>query len=793
MDIKELNLRPQHEVALRKKKINTAESLIRHQPLHFYDFTKRYPLEITDARTKELIEKNRPFAMIGKVVSFKTSTVNHARMVSIKVEDEATRDELNKRPGNTLTVNVIGLDLFKQKVIDTSAKWLKDLEIEIPMGIDELCPLRDDAKVNASCLKKIAYMNENTPTISDFMSLKTGGKDGWSSARVSDIADTDMAGFVRKYTDTNTLFISTLKWYARGLKLSYAIKKALIDDERLLSRLLMDKRVIVGGFMEYGNFGFSILNPAVFSTDIDTFDEYYVQYGQIKGIPTEDYKVIVDKAIIKSSALDFLPSGYISRMQVPSFKESASMMHHPGSYWHIKKAEERATVEDLTYFALKLELNATDKTESGILLNDYSLLKQYSEGLPFPLTGDQKKAINTVCNEINKGRQVNALIQGDVGTGKTAVAFMLMFLAAGSGYQSALAVPYTTLAAQHYTEIDAECKRLGLKAVFLTSDVKGKEKKEILKAIKEGDADIIVGTHSIFAKDVEYNNLAMMIADEEHKFGVIHRDNLENKALPGCHKITMSATPIPKSIAETLYDDSASVISIIDKPAGRIPIQTAVCRQDKTAADFIIKQVKEGHQAYIVCPSIESEGIASIKEKERIYAELFKDSNVSLAVLTGKLKTEEKNRIMDEFKSGKTDVLMATTVIEVGINVPNATVMVIEGADRFGFSTLHQLRGRVGRGSFKSYCILQTDTPNEKLEFMCQSTDGFEIAEKDLELRGPGTLFGEKQSGDNYYVSLMLANQELFKKIRPIAKEMCKSNTGADIVRRYEELFEADA
>lgn len=258
----------------------------------------------------------------------------------------------------------------------------------------------------------------------------------------------------------------------------------------------------------------------------------------------------------------------------------------------------------------------------------------------------------------------------------------------------------------------------------------------------------------------------------------------------------MSATPIPKSIAATLYDDTMDIISIKDKPANRIPVQTAVCQKDITALKFMEQQISQGRQCYVVCPAIEkndkAEKMASITEKEEVYRRYLESKGMSLAVVTGKLKTAEKQQIMEDFTSGEIDVLMATTVIEVGINVPNATVMVITGAERFGFSTLHQLRGRVGRGEYKSYCILQTIEPNEKLQFMCDTTDGFKIAEKDLELRGPGSMFGERQSGDNYYVSLMLANQELFKKLKETAKKLCKDATGRDIIRRYEEIFRAE-
>lgn len=265
------------------------------------------------------------------------------------------------------------------------------------------------------------------------------------------------------------------------------------------------------------------------------------------------------------------------------------------------------------------------------------------------------------------------------------------------------------------------------------------------------------------------------------------------KGIPHCHQITMSATPIPKSLADMVYGNHTGFITITDKPANRLPVKTAVTSRDEAAAKVMIREIKAGHQAYIVCPAIETNGktpdIASIERKEAVYRSLFAGTGIRMEVLTGKMKAQEKMEIMKEFASGAIDVLMATTVIEVGMNVPNATVITITGADRFGFSTLHQLRGRVGRGKDQAYCILQTETPNEKLQFLTQTNDGFLIAEKDLELRGPGTLFGERQSGSNYFVDLMLAYPNMFAWIKRETEELCRKETGKDIVRRYEELF----
>lgn len=796
MELSELNLTPIQLKALEKKKIISVEALLRKPPLHYYDFSKTYKLSISDPDTATMLNNERPFAICGECVYFAMTEANHAKLIKLRIEDEATKNPITQKQGTYLFANITGLDQFKTSFLSENEKSPHKMIIEIPDRISAYYT-GEKKPVNASCKKQIDFINSlDEASVKDFSAVKTNGKDGWSLLKISSFEDEDLIRFVSMFVSDRANILSALKWYGRGMRLDLAIKKVLIDDTNTLKNLLLHKRVLVGGFIHYDKerMTYSVLNPVALSTDIEKFQSYTVQYGQIKGIATERYRDIINKAANGISVLDFIPPAICNKYNTPSFKDSVMMMHYPKNYWQIKKAKERTVIEDLLYFALKLEVSNKRSTDiHGVVLDDFSLMKQYVSSLPYDLTGDQKKCVNIICQKIKAETPINALVQGDVGTGKTAVAFCLLLIACGSGYQAALAAPYTTLASQHYRDMKEIADMLGINAVFLTSDVKGKKKKETLEKIKTGEAQIVIGTHSIFSSDVEYKNLAMIITDEEHKFGVVHRENFREKAIEGFHQITMSATPIPKSIASTLYDESMDVISIIEKPANRIPVQTAVCKKDITALKFMETQIKEGRQCYVVCPSIEKnekmEKMASITEKEKIYRKYLEDRGMSLGVVTGKLKAAEKQQIMEDFTAGKIDVLMATTVIEVGINVPNATVITITGADRFGFSTLHQLRGRVGRGKYKSYCILQTDDVNEKLQFMCTTTDGFEIAEKDLEMRGPGSLFGERQSGDNYYVSLMLANQQIFMQLKETAKELCKNSTGRDIIRRYEEIF----
>lgn len=799
MELQELGLSDIQISALERKKVVSVEALLRRPPLHYYDFSKTYPLSIGDESTKEMLEKNRPFAIYGTCVACTIDFSNHTKLIKLRIEDEATKNRVTGKTGTYLFCNIMGYDQFRQSFLSDHPESPHKREIKIPDGIDAYSAFQE-REVKSSCRKQINFINSlDEISVKDYIAVKAGGTDGWSRAKLAEFDNERLKSFLSIYFTDKFDLLNALRWYGRGMRLDLAIKKVLIDNDGLLKKLLLNRKLLVGGFITYDESykTFSVLNPVAISENLSRFETYDVQYGQVKGITPERYKDIVMRGIEAISSLDFLPASVCSQLQIPSFKDSTEMMHFPKSYWHIKKAQERATVEDLLYFALKLELsNKKNNISSGIIMKNFSLMKKYTDSLSYDLTGDQKSCINEICRQIQHGKNVNSLVQGDVGTGKTAVAFCLLLLACGSGYQSALVAPYTTLASQHYRDLKNIADNLGIKIAFLTSDVKGKEKKKALADIAAGEARIIVGTHSIFSKDVVYKDLALIITDEEHKFGVVHREDFREKAIDGFHQITMSATPIPKSIAATMYDESVDVISIVEKPANRIPVQTAVCQKDITALKFMAEQIKEGHQCYVVCPSIEknekNNKVASIEEKEKIYREFFAPLGISLAVVTGKLKAAEKQRIMEDYSSGKIDVLMATTVIEVGINVPNATVITITGADRFGFSTLHQLRGRVGRGKFKSYCILQTSEPNDKLQFMCTTTDGFEIAEKDLELRGPGSMFGEKQSGDNYYVSLMLANKELFLRLKPIAKNLCKNNTGKDIVKRYEEIFQAE-
>lgn len=800
MQLDSLHLTDTQEHTLIKKGILSVEAFLRKSPLHYYDFKETLPLSLTDAKTSQKLASNIPFAITGACTVLNIEQKDHMQMAKLRVKDDLS-DE-------TLFINVMSADMLKISLIEQNEAHPVNNETPLPKDMQKALPY-EAGFTNTACLRQIVSLNEaKKVTAISFSKLKTGGLDKVSKMGLCGLKERVPEHIFTYVTEKfpQERAVSCLRWIVRGLKPDLAIRKTLCDITTL-RELLFNKRLIVGGFIRYNeNYkAWSVLNPPIISTDIVKFKAMNVQYSQMKGFTPAEYASKVDEAITGISDFEIVPEAMIRNLHLPTLRQSANLLHHPSSRKDVQLAKKRGVFDDLLYLAIKLKLNMPDKANAkSPVMPERSVMDNYIASLPYSLTNGQRDAINQVSAKMAEGTQVSVLIQGDVGTGKTCVAFSLMLQAVENGFQAALAVPYTTLAAQHYRDILKVLEGTGYKAAFLTSETSVPEKNKLKKQIANGDVNIVVGTHSIFSDSVIYNNLGLIIEDEEHKFGVVHRESFIDKGIGGCHKITMSATPIPKSLANTIYGENSEIITITDKPANRLPVKTAITSSDVAAAKEILKQVKLGHQAYIVCPAIEkndkSNINASIEVKEQLYRNLFSGveakkpngNNPTMVVLTGKMRGSDKNKIMESFSKGEIDVLMSTTVIEVGMNVPNATMMVITGADRFGFSTLHQLRGRVGRGDAQSYCVLQTEQPNEKLMFMQQCSDGFEIAEKDLELRGPGSLFGEKQTGDNYFIGLMLTYPNMYQAIKKIADEACKNETGKEIVRRYEEIYLAE-
>lgn len=456
---------------------------------------------------------------------------------------------------------------------------------------------------------------------------------------------------------------------------------------------------------------------------------------------------------------DFLPVEIRKKYHLPLRKKAVQQLHFPDSRQSCREARKRIVFEEFFLFSLALRYMKLHKKAkpSGYVLAPGENVEQFIRSLPFELTEGQMSAWEQVRKDLSSGFVMNRLIQGDVGSGKTVIALLALLCAAQAGYQGAIMVPTEVLARQHYDDFKGYLEPLGIRTVLLVGSMTAAGKRAVKELIAQGEADIVVGTHALIWDDVTYRDLALIVTDEQHRFGVRQRERFSEKGNHP-HILVMSATPIPRTLAMILYGDlDVSVMEGL--PAERLPIKN--CAVDTSyrpqAYRFMQRQAKQGHQVYIICPMVE--------ESENMEAENVMDytaalreimpHEVRISYLHGKMSAAEKNRIMEEFAAGEVDILVSTTVIEVGINVPNATVMMIENAERFGLAQLHQLRGRVGRGKDQSYCIFMAGNPSEetmeRLRIIEGSNDGFYVAKKDLEMRGPGDLFGIRQSGDLFF------------------------------------------
>lgn len=461
-------------------------------------------------------------------------------------------------------------------------------------------------------------------------------------------------------------------------------------------------------------------------------------------------------------------------------------IHFPDCEENIQTARKRLIFEELLTLQLGLMLLKTKKSTKNNIPISRDCTSEFYNLLPFEPTGAQKRAVDDCIKDMQSEKAMNRLIQGDVGSGKTAVAAAVMYTVAKNGYQSAMMAPTEILAHQHHESLSKLFESTGLTVELLTGSTKAKDKKEIKRRLIDGEIDIIVGTHALIQNDVEFKSLGLVVTDEQHRFGVEQRTNLAMKG-DDPHLLVMSATPIPRTLALIIYGDLS--ISILDElPPGRQQIRTDVVNSGyhQRIYKFIKKAIADGHQAYIVCSLVEESESELIPATE--YAEGLKNnvfSDYRLGLLHGKMKPKDKDKIMDEFARGEVDILVSTTVVEVGVDVPNATIMVIENADRFGLSQLHQLRGRVGRGSDQSYCILvsdsKSDAAKERLKLMKSTSDGFKIADYDLKTRGPGDFFGKRQHGlPNLVIADMLEDMDTLNKCRECAEEMLRYDSKLD-------------
>ncbi len=451
-----------------------------------------------------------------------------------------------------------------------------------------------------------------------------------------------------------------------------------------------------------------------------------------------------------------LPNHLIEKYKLLNRKDALYQLHFPETTEHMKQARRRFVYEEFLLFQLKMQaLRKIERENSKGIQQNYDLerVKQFITSLPYELTNAQKRVVNEIFTDVKSPYRMNRLLQGDVGSGKTAVAAICLYASVTAGYQGALMVPTEILAEQHAESLIQLLEPMGLSIALLTSSVKGKKRKLLLEKLSEGEIDILIGTHALIQDEVEFQRLGLVITDEQHRFGVEQRRVLREKG-ESPDVLFMTATPIPRTLAITVFGEMD--VSIIDEmPAGRKQIETYWIKSDMLTRvlSFMEKELHNGRQAYVICPLIEESDKLDVQNAIDVYHQLtqYFGERYRVGLMHGRLHPDEKEQVMKEFTQNVNKVLVSTTVVEVGVNVPNATFMLIYDAERFGLSQLHQLRGRVGRGSEQSYCILlaepKNDVGKERMKIMTETNDGFVLSEKDLELRGPGDFFGKKQSG----------------------------------------------
>ena len=545
----------------------------------------------------------------------------------------------------------------------------------------------------------------------------------------------------------------------RGMTL---YKFSAADDSGVIEVTLFNRKYLAENLREgrsylfYGKLGYGITLRQMSSPEIMPAEYMGIEpvYAATEGLSSKTIEKIMKNALVYTDSMqDAIPDGIRQKNGLCDFKTALKSIHFPLERQALESAKRRLVFEEL--FVLQtglLFLKRRRRALAGCTVKK-NLLEEFKMTLSFKLTGAQERVINECLSDMMSPRPMNRLIQGDVGSGKTAVAAALMYISAGNGFQSALMAPTELLAEQHFKTLCKITENSGIKCALLTGSLTKKQKDEVKAGLKSGEIKVAVGTHALLTDDVEFENLGLVVTDEQHRFGVGQRGRLSSKG-NNPHTLVMSATPIPRTLGLIIYGDLD--ISIIDEyPAGRQRIATYCVDSSYNARvyNYIKKFIAEGRQAYIVCPLVDENEALGIKSASEYYEELsenqFKDYTVGL--LHGKMKPKDKESVMRRFAAGELQLLISTTVIEVGIDVPNAALMVIENAERFGLSQLHQLRGRIGRGEYSSACILISDVKSgdtkRRLDVIKNNTDGFKIADEDLKLRGPGDFLGSRQHG----------------------------------------------
>ena len=529
---------------------------------------------------------------------------------------------------------------------------------------------------------------------------------------------------------------------------------------------------------------YEITSPKYFSEmpDIDR-NSIIPVYPKITGMSDEFFRSCIakafeivskDKAIIKDNIDAAMRKSLGIDDKLTFYRET----HFPNDDADIAKSLKRIKAQTLIPFSFGMSQRKFCLPEDGVCFKTDNckadaLIKKIKERLPYYLTKDQEFAVTSITSRIAAGKRIDILLQGDVGCGKTVVAQLVAAAYVASGFQVAVMAPTTVLAEQHYHDFELVFAPLGYTVLLMSAGTNKRETEKIKKSIAGGTCNIVVGTSAVCGADVQYQNLGLTVVDEEHRFGVAQREKLFEKAKTGVGNISMSATPIPRSLAITMYGGKTEIINIRTMPNGRKPVLTILYSSEQKTWDAMHRQIKAGHQCYVVCPAITAsnadamKGVRSVEETEKKMCEYFKyKPDVKIVTLTGKMKAPAIEAALNAFKAGDANILLASTIVEVGVNVPNATVMVIQNAERFGLAQLHQLRGRVGRSNIQSYCVLLcNDKSNPRLQIMENTNDGYKIAQADLEQRGTGNLLGYEQNGFQKYIEIMLANPMMYKTI----------------------------
>ena len=589
-----------------------------------------------------------------------------------------------------------------------------------------------------------------------------------------------------------------IRYYNRKSRTSFTclidnieVKVCIFNRAYLKQTLDINTKIIIEG--KYNLLTNTITASNIIEGDIKSLKPITSVYKKVKGVSDSDINNLVNENL-NNQVEDYIPNEYLDKYNFMSKLEALNYIHNPKNLNEIKQAKIRLKYEELFNFMFKINcLKYNNAKVLGVSKKiDYPQVESFINSLAFPLTKDQLTSIKDIYTDFTTNKRMNRMIQGDVGSGKTIIGIVSIYMNYLAGYQSAFMAPTEILAQQHYNNLIKLFSPYNIKVCLLTSS--SKNKKELHNKIKEGDYDVVVGTHSLINKDLVYKRLGLVITDEQQRFGVNQRYLLKEKSTY-CDCLYLSATPIPRSYALILYEDM-SLSLIKTKPAARAKVITKVIDSSniRPALELVYEQLKQSHQVYVVAKAINDdnseESVESLKEKfDKAYAFKYK-----VDILHGKMKQNEKDEVMEKFKAHQIDILISTTVIEVGVDVSNASVMVVFNANYFGLSQLHQLRGRVGRSSITSYCLLVTDKKdNERLKILEETTDGFKISEEDYKLRGVGDLFGQKQSGESSFKIVNLktddkilkqANIDSYEYLEKIISGQVKTSIYIDMINK---------